>query len=42
VRQSNARSRDVLGLEYRAANDSFKEMVDSMIDQGLLEDRRPK
>ena len=37
---SNARSREVLGIQYREAETSLKDMVESMIDIGLTEDKR--
>jgi len=39
---SNARSREVLGIDYREMNQSIVDMVDSMIEKGLLEDKRTK
>ena len=38
---SNERSKTVLSINYRAAKDSLLEMAESMINHGLLEDRRP-
>jgi len=36
----NDRSREVLGIEYRSIDTSLKEMVETMIDLGLTEERR--
>ena len=42
LRFNNPCSREVLGIDYRPIKDSLKEMVESMIDLGLLEERRTK
>ena len=39
---NNARSREVLGINYRTCNESLKDMGHSMLDLGLIRDRRPK
>ena len=38
----NARSKQVLELSYRTPKESINEMVYSMIDTGIIEDKRPK
>ena len=42
MKVNNQRSIDVLNINYRPLEDSFREMADSMIDQGMIVDRRPK
>ena len=37
---NNDASTSVLGIEYRPANDSIFEMINSMIDAGWIEDKR--
>lgn len=39
---NNQNSREVLGINYRPISPCLKEMVESMIDMGMLEDKRPK
>jgi len=38
----NSQSKDVLGIEYRPISDTMKEMVESMIAKGMIEDRMTK
>ena len=38
---NNQRSKQILGIEYISAQDSFREMIPTMIKQGILEDKRP-
>jgi hypothetical protein len=38
----NRKSVDVLGVQYRSNEESILQMVESMIDLGLLEDRKKK
>ena len=38
---NNTRSREVLGINYKPASQSLTEMVNSMIELGILEDKRP-
>ena len=35
-------SEDILGIQYRPAKESFSEMVNMMIENGWIEDKRPK
>ena len=35
-------SKDILGIQYRPAKESFSEMVNMMIENGWIEDKRPK
>ena len=40
---NNARSREVLGIEYStSSSQTLEDMCNSMIDFGILEDKRPK
>ena len=38
---SNERAKQVLGMTFRDPEESMEEMVTSMIEIGLLEDKRP-
>ena len=38
----NTRSKQVLQLSYRPPKESINEMVYSMIETGIIEDKRPK
>ena len=43
MEMDNTRSREALGIEYsRPMNQTLEEMANSMIDYGMIEDRRPK
>ena len=38
----NSRSKEVLGIEYRSMDETLHEMGLSMIEHGIIEDKRPK
>lgn len=42
VNFNNTRAKELLGIEFHKTADSLNEMVESCIDQGILEDKRPK
>lgn len=41
INVSNKRSKDVLGINYRSTEDSLREMAVSLMDKGIIQDRRP-
>ena len=41
VNVSNKRSKEVLGINYRPEEDSLREMAESLMDKGIIRDRRP-
>lgn len=42
MRVDSSLSKELLGLNYHPCKESLNEMVYSMIDQGLIPDKRPK
>ena len=38
----NTKSKEVLGMEYIPTKQSLKDMVNCMIEEGWVEDKRPK
>ena len=42
LRFSNTRSQKILGIEYISIDQSVKDMGDTLIETGYIENRRPK
>lgn len=42
LRLDNTKSREVLGIQYHDNRETFRLMTESMIDNGIIKDKRKK